>query len=66
MKANKNLKFSRRGNDPLNADSDSTKNGKQPKDKSAKRRLSIYDDFNDEENLDDVDYKYIENEFDEE
>jgi len=51
MKKNKNLKITKRGIEPLKADGDSIKNAKLLKDKSTKRRLSIYDDFADE-NLD--------------
>jgi hypothetical protein len=65
MKTNKNLKITTRGIDPLRADGDSIKNPKLHKDKSAKRRLSIYDDFADE-NLDNMNYNYIDDQFDEE
>jgi len=57
MKTNKNLKITKKGIDPLKADGDAIKSAKLHKDKSAKRRLSIYDDFADE-NLDDLDYNY--------
>lgn len=65
MKANKNLKFSRKGNEPLSADNDSSKSSKQARDKSSKRRLSIYDDFDDEESSE-MNFKYQEDEVDEE
>jgi len=65
MKTNKNLKITKKGIEPLKADGDSIKNGKLLKDKSSKRRLSIYDDFADE-NLDELDYKYSNDLFDEE
>lgn len=57
MKTNKNLKITKKGIDPLKADGDSIKNAKLLKDRSTKRRLSIYDDFADE-NLDELNYKY--------
>lgn len=66
MKTNKNLKISKKGSDPLKADDDALKSSKTHKDRSSKRRLSIYDDFNDEEDLDDLDFNYQEEEFDEE
>jgi hypothetical protein len=65
MKTNKNLKMTKKGIEPLKADGDSIKNAKLQKDKSSKRRLSIYDDFADE-NLDELDYKYSNDLFDEE
>jgi len=65
MKTNKNLKITKRGIEPLKADSDSIKNAKLLKDKSSKRRLSIYDDFADE-NLDELDYKYSDDIYEEE
>lgn len=65
MKTNKNLKITKKGIDPLKADSDSIKSAKLLKDKSSKRRLSIYDDFEDE-NLDEPDYKFSDDQFDEE
>ena len=65
MKTNKNLKITKKGIDPLKADGDSIKNAKLLKDKNSKRRLSIYDDFADE-NLDELDYKYSNDLFDEE
>ena len=49
----------------MKADSDSIKNAKLLKDKSSKRRLSIYDDFADE-NLDELDYKYSDDIYEEE
>lgn len=64
MKTNKNLKITKKGSDPLAPDADSIKNAKISKDKSSKRRLSIYDDFSDE-NLDEL-YKYGNDQFDEE
>ena len=65
MKTNKNLKITKRGVEPLKADNDSIKNAKLLKDKSSKRRLSIYDDFADE-NLDELDYKYSDDIYEEE
>jgi hypothetical protein len=65
MKTNKNLKITKKGIEPLKTDGDSIKNAKLHKDKSTKRRLSIYDDFADE-NLDELDYKYSNDQFDEE
>jgi len=65
MKTNKNLKITKRGIEPLKADGDSIKNAKLLKDKSTKRRLSIYDDFADE-NLDELDYKYSDDIYEEE
>ncbi len=65
MKTNKNLKITKKANGLLSPDGDSAKNVKVHKDKSAKRRLSIYDDFSDE-NLDDPDFKYDDENFDEE
>jgi hypothetical protein len=65
MKTNKNLKITKRGTEPLKADGDSVKNAKLLKDKSSKRRLSIYDDFADE-NLDELDYKYSNDVYEEE
>ena len=65
MKTNKNLKITKRGIEPLKADGDSIKNAKLLKDKSTKRRLSIYDDFADE-NLDELDYKYSDDVYEEE
>lgn len=65
MKTNKNLKITKRGIEPLKTDGDSIKNTKLHKEKSSKRRLSIYDDFADE-NLDELDYKYSDDQFDEE
>jgi hypothetical protein len=56
MKANKNLKITKKVVDPLKTDSDSIKSVKIHKDKSSKRRLSIYDEFEDE-NLDELDFK---------
>ena len=65
MKTNKNLKITKRGIEPLKADGDSIKNAKLLKDKSTKRRLSIYDDFADE-SLDELDYKYSDDIYEEE
>lgn len=65
MKTNKNLKITKKGIEPLKTDGESIKNTKLNKDKSSKRRLSIYDDFADE-NLDELDYKYSNDQFDEE
>jgi hypothetical protein len=65
MKTNKNLKITKKGIDPLKADGDSIKNAKLQKDKSSKRRLSIYDDFEDE-NLDELDYKFSDDQLDDE
>jgi hypothetical protein len=65
MKTNKNLKITKKGIEPLKADGDSIKSARLQKDKSSKRRLSIYDDFADE-NLDEFDYKYSNDQFDEE
>ena len=65
MKTNKNLKITKRGIEPLKADGDSIKNAKLLKDKSTKRRLSIYDYFADE-NLDELDYKYSDDIYEEE
>ncbi len=66
MKTNKNLKINKKGVDPLKSDGDAIKNAKLHKDKSSKRRLSIYDDFADDENLDELDYKYSDDQLDEE
>ncbi|MDD2305333.1 MAG: hypothetical protein PHP53_11600 [Prolixibacteraceae bacterium] len=65
MKTNKNLKITKKGIEPLKTDGDSIKNTKLHKDKSSKRRLSIYDDFADE-NLDELDYKFSDEQFDDE
>jgi hypothetical protein len=65
MKTNKNLKITSRGLDPLRTDGDSIKNPKLHKDKSAKRRLSIYDDFADE-NPEIMDYNFKDDQYDEE
>ncbi len=65
MKTNKNLKITKKGIDPLKADGDAIKNIKLLKDKNSKRRLSIYDDFADE-NLDELNFKYRDDQFDEE
>ncbi len=65
MKTNKNLKITKKGIEPLKTDGDSIKNTKLHKDKSSKRRLSIYDDFADE-NLDELDYKFSDEQIDEE
>jgi len=65
MKTNKNLKITKKGIDPLKADGDAIKNTKLHKEKNSKRRLSIYDDFADE-NLDDLNLNYRDDQFDEE
>ena len=65
MKTNKNLKITKKGIDPLKADGDAIKSTKLHKDKSSKRRLSIYDDFADE-NLNELDYNYGDSQFDDE
>lgn len=65
MKANKNLKITKKGIEPLKADGDSIKSAKLHKDKSSKRRLSIYDDFADE-SQDDLNYNLRDDQFDEE
>ena len=43
-----NLKITKAGGIPLKADGDTIKAPKLQKDRSTKRRLSIYDDFSDE------------------
>ena len=59
-----NLKITKKGIIPLKADGDTIKAPKLQKDKSTKRRLSIYDDFSDENpdnfenNFDDDDLDY--------
>ena len=65
MKTNKNLKITKKGIEPLKTDNESIKSSKLLKDKGSKRRLSIYDDFADE-NLDNMGYNYIDDQFDEE
>jgi hypothetical protein len=65
MKTNKNLKITKKGIDPLKADGDAIKSVKLHKDKSSKRRLSIYDDFADE-NLNELDYNFSDNQFEDE
>jgi len=65
MKTNKNLKITKKGIDPLKADGDAIKNTKLHKDKNSKRRLSIYDDFADE-NLDELNFNTRDDQFDEE
>lgn len=65
MKTNKNLKITKKGIEPLKADGDSIKNAKLLKDKSSKRRLSIYDDFADE-NFDELEYKFSDDQTEEE
>ncbi len=65
MKTNKNLKITKKGIDPLRSDGESVKNTKIPKDKSAKRKLSIYDDFYDE-NPENIDYNFRNDQLDEE
>ena len=64
MKTNKNLKITKKGVDPLKVDGDAIKNTKLHKDKNSKRRLSIYDDFADE-NLDELNFKNRDDLFDE-
>lgn len=64
MKTNKNLKITKQGGLPLKADGDTIKGPKLQKDKSSKRRLSIYDDFADEI-PDDLDFKF-DDQFDDE
>jgi hypothetical protein len=64
MKTNKNLKITKKAVDPLKADGDAIKNTKLHKDKNSKRRLSIYDDFADE-NLDELNFNYRDDQFDE-
>ncbi|HEY3372472.1 MAG TPA: hypothetical protein VGK10_16570 [Prolixibacteraceae bacterium] len=60
-----NLKITKKGITPLKVDGDTIKAPKLQKDRSAKRRLSIYDDFSDENpdgfenNFDDDDVDYI-------
>ncbi len=65
MKTNKNLKIVKKGVEPLKPEGDSIKSPKLHKDKTSKRRLSIYDDFADE-NLNDLDFNYKDEQFDEE
>jgi hypothetical protein len=65
MKTNKNLKITKKGIEPLKTDGDSIKNAKLHKDRSSKRRLSIYDDFADE-NLDELDYKFSDEQLEDE
>jgi len=65
MKTNKNLKITKKGSAPVNQDGDSMKSVKIHKDKSSKRRLSIYDDYSGE-NLNDLDFKFENDQFDEE
>jgi len=60
-----NLKITKKGIIPFKADGDTIKAPKLQKDKSTKRRLSIYDDFADEnpnsfeDNFDDDDENYV-------
>ena len=54
MKTNKHPKFTKKGAEPIKSDADETKHKKVSKDRSSKRRLSIYDDF--EDDLDDLDF----------
>jgi hypothetical protein len=60
-----NLKITKKGIIPLKTDGDTIKAPKLQKDKSTKRRLSIYDDFSDENpdsfenNFDDDDTDYV-------
>ena len=63
MKTNKNLKITKKGAMPLKADGDVIKAPKLQKDKSSKRRLSIYDDFSDE-NLDNLKMDFDEDDLD--
>ncbi|MBV5315763.1 MAG: hypothetical protein JZU47_20865 [Prolixibacteraceae bacterium] len=65
MKTNKNLKITKKGIEPLKTDGDAIKSAKLHKDKSTKRRLSIYDEFEDE-NLNDLNVNYRDDQFDEE
>lgn len=65
MKTNKNLKITKKGIEPLKTDGDAIKSAKLHKDRSAKRRLSIYDDFADE-NLNELDFNYRDDQLDEE
>lgn len=48
MKTNKNLKITKRGSLSLKTDEDVIKAHKIQKDKSSKKRLSIYDDYSEE------------------
>ena len=60
-----NLKITKKGILPFKADGDTIKAPKLQKDRSAKRRLSIYDDFADENpdsfetNFEDDDVDYV-------
>ena len=60
-----NLKITKKSIIPLKADGDTIKAPKLQKDRSTKRRLSIYDDFSDENpdsfenNFDDDDEDYV-------
>ncbi len=63
MKTNKNLKITKKGDVPSKTDGDTIKAPKLQKDKSSKRRLSIYDDFTDE-NLDNLEINYEDDQFD--
>jgi hypothetical protein len=63
MKTNKNLKITKKGGVPLKADGDTIKAPKLQKDKSSKRRLSIYDDFSDE-NLDNLELNFDDDQLD--
>lgn len=60
-----NLKITKKSINPLKTDGDTIKAPKLQKDKSSKRRLSIYDDFSDENpdsfetNFDDDDLDYV-------
>ncbi len=61
MKTNKNLKIIKKGIEPLKSDGEAVKGAKTHKDKSSKRRLSIYDDFADD-NSDELDLRYQDDE----
>jgi len=61
MKTNKNLKITKKGIEPLKSDGEAIKGAKTHKDKSSKRRLSIYDDFADD-NSEELDLRYQEDE----
>jgi hypothetical protein len=63
MKTNKNLKITKKGVLPLKTDGDTIKGPKLQKDKSSKRRLSIYDDFADE-NLDNLEINFNDDQMD--
>ena len=60
-----NLKITKKSINPLKAEVDTIKAPKLQKDRTSKRRLSIYDDFSDENpdnfenNFDDDDLDYV-------